>query len=402
MAIASRQQLKAWFRNFMKPTQTQFAAWLDAYWHKDDLIPQESIEGWDEFLQGIPDMPNLAGYLTKDDTQNVVLGDDTKKLITDFMLLADWAENEKIKPSRLPDLAITTLVEGVVETSIAAFAANADNYDFQTGDVVPIIGSDNARILYMFKGGGASFVENYFVIDESRVAVSNVIGLAEALSDKMDTDMNNLDGDLTAQEQDTIKSKLGIVAPIPLKWGSTWEGSEQNFKAYQVDALPTSNIDPFGIYHVSYKGEVFNSYMRNPANTKWIDANLLNMDIRMDKLAGDLLPAEQDVIKAKLGIVEGDGLTYIEATSFSGVLSFDKPYEIGSYTNRVGTFTIDTTDAKIGTINTIFFNATALPTISSIKWVDNADVEIFESGKNCLIVLYYAATGQIIGNILNV
>lgn len=218
MAIASRQQLKTWFRNFMKPTQTQFAAWLDAYWHKDDLIPQESIEGWDEFLQGIPDMPNLAGYLTKDDTQNVVLGDDTKKLITDFMLLADWAENEKIKPSRLPDLAITTLVEGVVETSIAAFAANADNYDFQTGDVVPIIGSDNARTLYMFKGGDASLVGNYFVIDASKVALSNVIGLADALSDKMNKDFTNAEFQEFVEDfdkvvlYDDIRKKAALVS----------------------------------------------------------------------------------------------------------------------------------------------------------------------------------------------
>ncbi|MBR3568220.1 MAG: hypothetical protein IKN94_08105, partial [Salinivirgaceae bacterium] len=53
MANTSREQLKAWFRRGMKPLQSQFAAWIDSFWHKDDSIPMASIEGLAEALNSI-------------------------------------------------------------------------------------------------------------------------------------------------------------------------------------------------------------------------------------------------------------------------------------------------------------------------------------------------------------
>lgn len=53
MANTSREQLKAWFRRGMKPLQSQFAAWIDSFWHKDDSIPMASIEGLADALNSI-------------------------------------------------------------------------------------------------------------------------------------------------------------------------------------------------------------------------------------------------------------------------------------------------------------------------------------------------------------
>mgnify|MGYP007016825759 FL=1 len=50
MAITSREQLKAWFRKGLKPLESQFAAWLDSYWHKSDSIPMSSIDGLNDAL----------------------------------------------------------------------------------------------------------------------------------------------------------------------------------------------------------------------------------------------------------------------------------------------------------------------------------------------------------------
>ncbi len=50
MAITSREQLKAWFRKGLKPLESQFAAWIDSYWHKDDSIPMSSVEGLNDAL----------------------------------------------------------------------------------------------------------------------------------------------------------------------------------------------------------------------------------------------------------------------------------------------------------------------------------------------------------------
>jgi hypothetical protein len=50
MSIVSREQLKAWFRRGMKPLESQFATWIDSFWHKEDSIPMTSIDGLGEAL----------------------------------------------------------------------------------------------------------------------------------------------------------------------------------------------------------------------------------------------------------------------------------------------------------------------------------------------------------------
>lgn len=50
MAIVSRKQLKAWFRRGLKPLESQFASWIDSFWHKDDAIPMSSVDGLTDAL----------------------------------------------------------------------------------------------------------------------------------------------------------------------------------------------------------------------------------------------------------------------------------------------------------------------------------------------------------------
>ena len=40
-----RTTLKSWFQRGKKPTASQFAALIDSFWHKDDKIPQSSVNG---------------------------------------------------------------------------------------------------------------------------------------------------------------------------------------------------------------------------------------------------------------------------------------------------------------------------------------------------------------------
>ena len=48
--IADRNTIKSWFQRGMKPLATQFAAWIDSFWHKTDTIPTASIEGLETTL----------------------------------------------------------------------------------------------------------------------------------------------------------------------------------------------------------------------------------------------------------------------------------------------------------------------------------------------------------------
>ncbi|MRI63992.1 hypothetical protein EDM00_08330 [Ornithobacterium rhinotracheale] len=53
MAKTDLNTIKSWFKNGLKPTQEQFWAWLDSFWHKDDKIPAENVEGLDAMLSSI-------------------------------------------------------------------------------------------------------------------------------------------------------------------------------------------------------------------------------------------------------------------------------------------------------------------------------------------------------------
>ena len=53
--ITSLNVIKTWFKTGLKPTQAQFWAWLDSFWHKDEEIPQDKISGLSESLEAKAD-----------------------------------------------------------------------------------------------------------------------------------------------------------------------------------------------------------------------------------------------------------------------------------------------------------------------------------------------------------
>lgn len=50
MPTTAKSTVKTWFQNGDKPNQEQFWAWMDSWWHKDELIPQSAIEGLEDDL----------------------------------------------------------------------------------------------------------------------------------------------------------------------------------------------------------------------------------------------------------------------------------------------------------------------------------------------------------------
>uniref|UniRef100_UPI00272D0473 hypothetical protein n=1 Tax=uncultured Alistipes sp. TaxID=538949 RepID=UPI00272D0473 len=52
MALRSITQLKTWFRKGAYPLASQFADWMDSYWHKEEKIPIDSVEQLAEQLNG--------------------------------------------------------------------------------------------------------------------------------------------------------------------------------------------------------------------------------------------------------------------------------------------------------------------------------------------------------------
>jgi len=98
----------------------------------------------------------------------------------------------KLQTSQLPDLAVTKQVAGVTETTIDDFAANSANYEFEQGDMVPIIDVDGNLRLYMFAGGDSANINDYIAVNATEIAMANVVGLLDALNLKLDQDQKNV------------------------------------------------------------------------------------------------------------------------------------------------------------------------------------------------------------------
>ncbi|MDR0834614.1 MAG: hypothetical protein LBN93_10615 [Candidatus Symbiothrix sp.] len=48
--MTDRNTLKNWFVRGAKPLASQFAEWIDSFWHKNDNIPAGSIQGLQQLL----------------------------------------------------------------------------------------------------------------------------------------------------------------------------------------------------------------------------------------------------------------------------------------------------------------------------------------------------------------
>lgn len=73
--MASRNQIKQWFKTFDKPLSSQFWEWLNSYWHKDDQIPIESIDGLTQVLQQKANKSDVDVKAAKNSTEAFACGD---------------------------------------------------------------------------------------------------------------------------------------------------------------------------------------------------------------------------------------------------------------------------------------------------------------------------------------
>lgn len=66
--MANKETIKSWFRNGAKPTEKQFWAWMDSFFHKEDKIPMESVEGMSKALEGKADASALEAFAFRSNT----------------------------------------------------------------------------------------------------------------------------------------------------------------------------------------------------------------------------------------------------------------------------------------------------------------------------------------------
>nr|DAN19509.1 MAG TPA: hypothetical protein [Bacteriophage sp.] len=101
------QTLKQWFSNFKKPTQEQFWAWIDSFWHKSEKIPMESIEGLESAIQNTATAGQLQSHLTDSHAHKELLDNKVDKVPGKKLTTEDFTTDHKQKLEGLDDYDIT-------------------------------------------------------------------------------------------------------------------------------------------------------------------------------------------------------------------------------------------------------------------------------------------------------
>lgn len=68
--MATKNNLKNWFKAGLFPTQSQFWEWIDSYWHKDDIIPQAKIQNLETSLNSKAEKTSLEAHTTNADAHS--------------------------------------------------------------------------------------------------------------------------------------------------------------------------------------------------------------------------------------------------------------------------------------------------------------------------------------------
>lgn len=220
--------LNEWFKTGKKPTQEQFWELIDSFWHKDLKIPMGTIKDLDQILQEkvdteiynahLTDADAHSSYLAKLDASNLspenieawkatlnvgelppniaTIDDGTNagnvytKMQSDeaYMQKSLYTNGEgKILADMIEALGLTR-VKKFTEHTIAEFAANSANYEFEESDIIALPSTDPEPTysLYFYTGGDKTNVDNYLPTGFSNVTMSMVDGLIDALNSKID------------------------------------------------------------------------------------------------------------------------------------------------------------------------------------------------------------------------
>jgi hypothetical protein len=151
MSKQSLNTLKNWFKTGLKPTQAQFWDWLDSFWHKDEAIPVEKIEGLADLLNDSVSLTQFnSGLADKADLLHTHSGSDlivwlgyTPQNVADKNQPEGYPGLDatgKINASQLPAIAINNTFVVADEEAMLLVVA-------ETGDVAVRLDESKSYIL---------------------------------------------------------------------------------------------------------------------------------------------------------------------------------------------------------------------------------------------------------------
>ena len=176
------QTLKQWFSNFKKPTQEQFWAWIDSFWHKSEKIPMTSIEGLESAIQGTASAEQLRNHLTDSQAHKELLDNKVDKVPGKILSSNDFTNELRKKLEGLQQVDVSVLLPR------GNFTGTAQDLKDLIDNLTRILQSPDTE-LDELQEIVAYIKQNKHIL--STLGISNIAGLEDALANKADKDHNH-------------------------------------------------------------------------------------------------------------------------------------------------------------------------------------------------------------------
>lgn len=178
------QTLKQWFSNFKKPTQEQFWAWMDSFFHKSEKIPMTSIEGLENVMQGTASAEQLRNHLTDSQAHKGLFDGKVDKVPGKILSSNDFTNELRTKLEGLQNVDISQLLPK------GGYTGTAQNLKELIDNIMRILQSPDTE-LDELREIVAFIKQNKHTLDT--LGINNIAGLQEALNGKAPTDHNHDD-----------------------------------------------------------------------------------------------------------------------------------------------------------------------------------------------------------------
>ncbi|HFA9657280.1 TPA: hypothetical protein WM899_001318, partial [Neisseria gonorrhoeae] len=176
------QTLKQWFSNFKKPTQEQFWAWMDSFWHKSEKIPMDSIEGLGNVIQGTVSVEQFRNHLTDSQAHKELFDSKVDKVPGKKLSTEDFTTELRKKLEALQQVDISLLLLR------GNFTGTAQDLKDLIDNLTRILQSPDTE-LDELQEIVAYIKQNKHIL--STLGISNIAGLEDALAKKADKDHNH-------------------------------------------------------------------------------------------------------------------------------------------------------------------------------------------------------------------
>lgn len=236
--ITDLNQLKNWFKTGLKPTQAQFWAWMESYWHKDEEIPQDKIKGLSESLENKAETSAVEAKANADASE---LSDDNILKWKEVLNVGELPTNIATidEDEKQGNVYTKTKVDELLENS----GKNIGNTDLKIPNgerrILDIMGADIA-----FKGlksaqGDASFNKRLKLkadgtlgqVDENFIIKEDIMKTATLLNDReKEIWKAEMNGGWTTNTMSVL-----LISPMVMKNKDEWQfvsltGVNLNFK----------------------------------------------------------------------------------------------------------------------------------------------------------------------------